>query len=167
MAGCVGCQDFADRTRDPGGGLSNQKSVRIKSFLKWVKETFGRLSLEVLDSMPAEEAYGLLCTQKGIGVKTVAVTLLFACGRDIFPVDTHVHRICRRLGLVPDNASAEKTHWLMAPLVPQGKALSLHLNLLSHGRTVCLAQRPRCGECNLKRLCVYYRSEVREQPKSN
>jgi endonuclease-3 len=139
------------------GGLSNQKSTRIKSFLVWVKQTFGKLSLDALRTMPTSQAYQLLCTQKGIGLKTVAVTLLFACRRDVFPVDTHVHRICRRLGLVPADATPEKTHRLMAPLVPKGKALSLHVNLLRHGRTTCRAQRPSCGGCCLRRLCEYSR----------
>ena len=143
------------------GGLANQKSVRIRNTLRWVKETFGELSLDALHQIDTAEACDLLCSQDGIGIKTAAVTLLFACGRDVFPVDTHVHRICRRLGLVPLEASAEKTHHLMAPLVPEGKALSLHVNLLRQGRTICRAPRPECSECNLRRLCVYHRSRRR------
>ncbi len=143
------------------GGLANRKSVRIRNILRWVKETFGELSLDALHQFDPDEACDLLCSQEGIGVKTAAVTLLFACGRDVFPVDTHVHRICRRLGVVPPEASAEKTHHLMAPLVPAGKALSLHVNLLRHGRAICAAQRPECCDCNLRRLCAYHRDTRR------
>ena len=63
--------------------------------------------------MDVQDAIDTFCAQKGIGIKTIAVVLCFSCGIDIFPVDTHVHRICRRLGLVPENTSAEKTFWIM------------------------------------------------------
>jgi endonuclease-3 len=90
-------------------------------------------------------------------VKTIAVMLLFACGRDCFAVDTHVHRIVRRLGLVPQKATAEKTFELMRPLVPEGKALSFHVNLLRLGRTRCRPREPQCPDCPLRRLCHYAR----------
>jgi len=86
-----------------------------------LRETFGELSLRALHQIDPDEACDLLCSQEGIGVKTAAATLLFACGRDILPVDTHVHRICRRLRVVLPEASAEKTHHLMAPLVPRAR----------------------------------------------
>ncbi len=154
-------QDVMDaRTADiaraiRAGGLANQKSVRIRNILRWVKETFGELSLDALHQIDTAEASDLLCSQHGIGIKTAAVTLLFACGRDVFPVDTHVHRICRRLGLVPDKATAERTHHLMAPLIAKGRSLSLHVNFLRLGRTICHARGPLCAECPLGRLCGY------------
>jgi endonuclease-3 len=88
-------------------------------------------------------------------VKTIAVMLLFACGRDCFAVDTHVRRTVRRLGLVPEKANAEKIFHLMRPLVPEGKALSLHVNLLKLGRSLCRPTDPACPECPLRRLCNY------------
>lgn len=138
------------------GGLSRQKSVRIKCILQWVKERYGALSLDAICEMPNEEVFGLLAALPGVGLKTVSVVLAFACGRDVFPVDTHVHRISGRLEFVPANASAEKTHRLMADLVPKGKAYSFHLNLLEFGRAVCKAQRPHCSECFILKHCVYY-----------
>jgi len=105
--------------------------------------------------MSDEEVFALLLPLKGVGVKTVAVMLLFACGRDCFAVDTHVHRIVRRLGLVPEAVNAVKTFRLMKPLVPKGKALSLHVNLLKLGRTLCRPTAPRCRECPLRRMCDY------------
>ncbi len=136
-------------------GLANQKSIRIRDFVCWVKDTFGDYDLAPIRKMPTQEIIGLLTSVKGIGIKTVSVVLLFSLGRDVFPVDTHVHRICRRIGLVPETATAEKTHHLMAPLVPPGKAMSLHVNMLRLGRTICFARGPKCGICPLNRLCDY------------
>ena len=135
------------------GGLANQKSRWIKDVLKWVRRTQGSLSLEALRHMSDEEAIGLLTSQCGIGLKTAAIVLCVACGRDVFPVDTHVHRTCKRLGLVPAQGTREGTFRDMAPLVPTGKANSFHLNLVHLGRTVCHARRPTCAECPLARVC--------------
>ena len=104
---------------------------------EWVEETFTQV--------------------KGIGVKTINVVLSFACNADRFPVDTHINRICARLGLVPENSSPEKTYKLMADIFPRGKAYSFHINIITHGRQTCKARNPLCAECNLRRLCVYYK----------
>jgi len=144
---------IADAIRS--AGLANQKSVRIRDFVRWVKATFGAYDLSPLRTMPTDEITRLMTSVKGIGIKTVSVVELFSLGREAFPVDTHVHRICRRVGLVPERATAEQTHRLMAPLVPPGKAMSLHVNLLRLGRTICLARGPKCPECPLRRMCDY------------
>jgi endonuclease-3 len=134
-------------------GLGHQKATHIKSILQWVRTTFGDFDLNFLCSRPPEQVRDMFLALKGIGVKTISVTLMACCGHNVFPVDTHVHRICRRLQLVPEGASAEKTHWLMQPLVPQGKAYSLHINLLRLGRTICSARRPDCLSCPLNKRC--------------
>ena len=136
-------------------GLANQKAPRIRDFVRWVKKTFGDYDLSPIRKMSTGEVIELLTSVKGIGIKTVSVVLLFSLGRDVFPVDTHVHRICRRLGLVPDKATAEQTYHLMASLVPKGKSMSLHVNLLRLGRTICHARGPKCPVCPIKRLCDY------------
>lgn len=136
-------------------GLYRQKSERIKNILTWVKREFGRLNIDEICDWPTGKVMSVFTAQKGIGVKTVAVLLLFKCGRDIFPVDTHVHRISKRLGLVPDNASPEKTFTILNPAVPAGKSYSYHINLLKLGRQICLAQNPRCADCPLRKLCPY------------
>ncbi len=137
------------------GGLARQKSTRIHKLLGWVHERFGRFDLACVREMGDEEVFELLLPLAGVGVKTVAVMLLFACGRDCFAVDTHVHRIVRRLGLVPEKASAEKTFHLMRPLVPKGKALSFHVNLLKLGRSLCRPTAPACAACPLRRMCAH------------
>ncbi len=134
-------------------GLGNQKSGRIKDVLKWVYDTYGTFDLYFLCDRDPEEVIRTFMQLKGVGIKTISVVLMFTCGVDIFPVDTHVHRICRRLELVPDKTSAEKTHHLMQSIVPAGKSYSLHMNLLKLGRTICLARKPKCAVCPVKDLC--------------
>jgi len=140
------------------GGLAKQKSERMVNILKWIYQEYGNLNLDNLCSMNPEVAIEQFCQLKGIGIKTISVVLMFSCGVDIFPVDTHVHRICRLLGFVPNNTSAEKTFWLMQPLVPEGKSFSLHMNFLKLGRTICLARKPRCKQCPINQYCDYFLS---------
>jgi len=143
------------------GGLANQKSRRIKSFLRWVKRTYGRLTLDALRKMSVPEAVATLTQHKGIGLKTVYVTLLFACGTEVFPVDTHIYRIVRRLGLAPERASRDRVTGLMQPLVRTGRAYPLHINLIAFGRAVCKAQRPLCRDCPFPDLCGYPHKNLR------
>ena len=136
------------------GGLANQKSVWIKDVLKEVGRRYGKLSLEALREMGDGEVIDALTPLQGVGLKTAAIVLCFACGRDVFPVDTHVHRVCKRLGFVSSQNSREQTFWDMAPLVPEGKANSFHLGLVRLGRTVCQARKPRCSECPAEGACA-------------
>jgi len=140
------------------GGLAKQKSIRIKNILQWIHQKYGALNLDALCTMHPEQAIETFTQLKGIGVKTISVVLMFSCGVDIFPVDTHVHRICRRIGFVPATATAEKTFWLMQPVVPKGKSFAFHINLLKLGRTICLARKPRCPECPINQHCDYYQA---------
>ncbi len=144
-------EEIADAIRP--AGLANQKSVRIKNILQWIFENYGTFDLEFLCDMDPDQVTETFLKLKGIGIKTISVVLMFACGVDVFPVDTHVHRICRRLELVGEKATAEKTHYLMQTLVPEGKSYSLHNNFLHLGRTICKAQRPKCSQCPLNDLC--------------
>jgi endonuclease-3 len=136
------------------GGMKNQKAERIRGILRRLKIERGALSLRFLAHMKNEEALEYLRSFKGIGTKTAACVLVFSLGRDVFPVDTHVHRLCNRLGLV-DTSTPDETFETMQPLVPSGKAYSFHTNLIRFGRSVCKAQRPRCGGCPLFDVCVF------------
>ena len=138
-------------------GLGNQKSRTIKNFLSWLKAERGELSLEFIHEMETEAALELLCQHKGIGIKTACVTLSFACGREVFPVDTHILRISKRLGLIPLNCSAEKAHQVLPPIVPEGKAYPFHMNLIYFGRQICDARKPLCERCPLTVHCLYYK----------
>jgi len=138
------------------GGLARQKAKRIVDILQWLKKREGKVSLTFLKRMGEEEIKETLGGLKGIGPKTVHCLLLFGLGREAFPVDTHILRVGKRLGFIPQEIDAEKAHSWMIPLVPQGKALSLHINLIRHGRFVCKAKSPRCGGCFLQNECIYY-----------
>ena len=141
-------------------GLGNQKSQTIKNFLAWLKTEHGKLSLEFLHDMETEKALELLCQHKGIGIKTASVTLSFACGREVFPVDTHILRISKRLGLIPSNCSAEKAHQVLPPIVPEGKAYPFHMNMIYFGRQICDARKPLCERCPLTQHCRYYKDHL-------
>jgi endonuclease-3 len=148
-------KDIAEAIRP--AGLANQKSQRIRDILRWIYDHYENLNLDFLCEMNPQEVMETFCQLKGIGVKTIAVVLMFSCGVDIFPVDTHVHRLCRRIGLVPpETKSPEKTFTLMQDNVPKGKAFSLHINLINHGRTICKARQPLCEQCPLTKICDYY-----------
>lgn len=136
-------------------GLSNTKAPRIQAILARIQRERGRLSLAHLRRMGDAEATAYLLSLPGVGPKTAACVLMFGLGREVFPVDTHVHRLCRRLDLAPGSRSPEETQERMAALVPQGRALSLHINLIRHGRAVCNAQSPRCPGCALAALCPW------------
>lgn len=145
-------EEIADAIRV--GGLANQKSVRIKNVLAWIKDTYGELNIDFVCDMEPAEVIEMFLKLKGIGLKTINVMLMFACGVDVFPVDTHILRISKRLALVPDNASADKAHEIMGQLCPKGKAFPLHINLIRFGRAVCHARKPECGGCPLIEHCV-------------
>jgi endonuclease III len=143
--------DVADAIRS--GGLANTKAPRIQAILREVAEREGAYSLDRLRAMPDVEARDYLTSLPGIGPKTAAVVLSFALGRDAMPVDTHVHRVTRRLGIVPDKASAERADRLLHDLVPEGLRTPLHVAFIRLGREICKAPTPRCAACPLKDLC--------------
>ena len=139
------------------GGLARTKSRRIHDLLREVREREGRLSLRSLRGLDLAAAKGRLTGLAGVGPKTRACVLLFACDLPAFPVDTHIHRIARRLGLVPEGASPERTQEILEPAVAPGRALDLHLNLIRLGREVCRPRTPRCPHCPLRPSCRWAR----------
>ena len=136
------------------GGMANQKAPRIKKTLAEVRARYGEYGLSALHKKSNEDVLAELTTMEGVGVKTAACVLLFSMGRDIFPVDTHVHRICGRLGLA-NSTLPDKTFEMMRTLVPKGRGYSFHTNLIRFGRKVCRSQNPECGICPLYEECVY------------
>jgi len=135
------------------GGISRVKAGRIKELLRKVKEDHGGYSLAPLEDMEPDRAMAYLLDIPGVGRKTASVLLLFQLGHPYFPVDTHVLRVGRRLGLIPRRAGAVRAHLIMDELVPDDIKYRLHLNLVEHGRRVCRARNPLCGECRLRGSC--------------
>ncbi|MFO8100732.1 MAG: endonuclease III [Dehalococcoidia bacterium] len=135
------------------GGLSHVKAARIKEILQTILAERGSLDLSFLENMPTVEAKEWLGKLPGVGPKTVSCVLLFALGKPVFPVDTHVFRVAKRLGLLSNGISANQAHEVMAKTVSPEDVYQLHMNMVEHGRRVCRAQRPKCSECTLKNIC--------------
>jgi endonuclease-3 len=138
------------------GGLAKQKSVRIRQLLNDIHKRRGSLDLAFLKTAPLEEAKRFLASFKGVGPKTVACTLLFACNRPVFPIDTHIFRIARRLGLISDKCSDEEAHRLMGEMIPKNRYYEVHINLIRLGRQICRPRDPLCEQCCLVDYCEYY-----------
>lgn len=138
-------------------GLAAQKARGIQAFLRHLEATRGRISLEDLRrrDLDVDAALAELSSIRGVGIKTAAITLMFGAGVSLCAVDTHLARILRRLDIVPATASPERAFRILRPLVPDGRGIDLHLQLIHFGRTTCHAQRPRCSECPLATMCRY------------
>lgn len=135
------------------GGLSNQKAPRIQGILREVLARRDNFDLRFLKTMPLTEAKAWLSSLPGVGPKTAAVVLAFALGMPAMPVDTHIFRVGRRLGLIPLDIAAEPAHDVMEGQVPPERVFDYHVLLITHGRRICKAQRPLCPECPLADLC--------------
>ncbi|MGC4193221.1 MAG: endonuclease III [Thermomicrobiales bacterium] len=147
------------------GGLANQKAPRIQGVLEEVEERTGGFDLGFLSDLPLEEAKTWLTSLHGVGPKTAACVLIFALGRPAQPVDTHVHRLSLRIGLVPPKTSAERSENILEALLGDNSqtTYAAHKGLIAHGRAICTARAPRCPDCILKDRCDYYRhiSDIR------
>jgi endonuclease-3 len=140
-------------------GLANSKAPTIQRALQRIMQERGELSLGFLEEMSVEEAKDWLTEIKGVGVKTASIVLLFSLGRPAFPVDTHVHRVTRRVGLIDQKASREGAHRLLEEMMPEETYYAFHLNVIRHGREICAAGKPRCDECVVSDACAYYARE--------
>jgi endonuclease-3 len=135
------------------GGLANTKGPRIQEILARLDP---HPDLDWVADVPREEALEYLTSLPGVGRKTAACVLIFAFGRPEIPVDTHVYRVGGRLGLIREGASFTEAHDVIREVVDPEDAYELHINLIRHGRALC-RPRPRCGECALRRMCLWYR----------
>jgi endonuclease III len=151
--------EVADAIRP--GGLALVKAPRIQAVLRELAASEHGLELDWIASLPPQEALDRLLALPGVGPKTAACVLLFSFGMPVMPVDTHVHRVATRLGLLPPGTAPEPAHALLTALVPPERMLEAHLLLIEHGRRTCLARRPRCLDCPLLELCPYGASALR------
>jgi len=146
-------------------GLANQKGPRIQNALHRIKAERGDISLDFLADLPLAKAKAWLTSIKGVGPKTAAIILLFAFGRPAFPVDTHVHRITKRLGLIGPKVTADKAHQILENIGSPDTFYPLHLNLIRHGRAVCTARKPKCEICPLQTYCDFSNLADQQVPK--
>jgi endonuclease-3 len=139
-------------------GLAAQKAATIKRVMRWLGRE-GAYSLDFLHGLPAAEVERRLTAIKGIGIKTARLTALFGFGLPTFVVDTHVHRVAGRLGLVPPGCTRERAHLLLDALIPDKDKYSGHLAMIYHGRRICRARNPLCGECAVRKWCVWVNAQ--------
>jgi endonuclease-3 len=135
------------------GGLSQIKAVRIKQVLEQIEKEQGRISLDSLEAMDMAEAEDYLMRLPGVGHKTASCVLLFSLRKPSLPVDTHIFRVARRLGLIDSGASAEKAHSLLQEQIPHSMVYQFHIHMIEHGRQICHARQPRCNRCILRSIC--------------
>jgi endonuclease-3 len=143
--------EVADAIRS--GGLADQKAPRIQAILRELTQREGAIDLARLHDLDDDAVEDYLCSLPGVGPKTAACVLVFSMGRDAFPIDTHVHRVTKRLGWIAPNASARAAHEVLKRAVPADLRYELHVQLISHGRTICKARTPSCSDCVLFDLC--------------
>ncbi len=141
-------------------GLGPTKAERIQEALRIVREERGDYSLEFVEEMDVEEAKEWLTSIPGVGPKTAAIILCFHFRKPVIPVDTHVHRVSKRLGLVPENAGRKITHDILEEKVPDDIKYEFHRLMITHGRETCTARNPDCENCVLKSTCKYYKEVV-------
>jgi endonuclease-3 len=144
-------EEVADAIRS--GGIAVVKAGRIQRILAEIERREGGLDLSRLEHLSDEDARDYLLSLPGVGPKTAACVLLFSMRRAAFPVDTHVHRVTTRLGLIGPKVTAAAAHDVLSPRVPPELRYEFHVQLVRHGREVCKPDTPRCSDCVLFDLC--------------
>ena len=146
------------------GGLANIKAPRIQDVLFTLTEqlqaagstkSLAEYLKDELAGRASEEARRYLRRIPGVGPKTAACVLMFNMGQAIMPIDTHVHRVSQRLGLIGPKVTADQAHEIFSRYTPSKWVYPLHVNLIRHGRQICHAQRPKCSQCPLYEQCAY------------
>jgi len=138
------------------GGLAPTKAPRIQAVLRRIFDERDDYALEFLGVMPPQEALAWLTSVPGIGRKTASVVLLFSFGMPLMPVDRHVERVSKRIGLIPPRATAEQAHDYLQALLKDEEVHEAHVNLITHGRATCHALRPDHDRCAIAARCRYF-----------
>ena len=136
-------------------GIANNKAARIGEILSIIADDFGSHSLKGLAQWEPARARAYLEALPGVGPKTAACVLLFDLSMAAFPADTHVSRLCRRLGWVPEKMAPGEIQTVMEGALPPSRYMGCHLNLIEQGRHICRARSPLCGQCPLRPHCAY------------
>jgi endonuclease-3 len=137
------------------GGLAYQKAPRIQAALRRIREERGDYSLAFLAQLPPREARDWLTQIPGIGKKTASIVLLFCFGLPLFPIDTHVERVSKRIGLLPPNVPLDLAHEMFLELFPGPQMYAAHVLLITHGRAICQARNPRHEICPVAERCRF------------
>jgi len=147
-------------------GLGPKRVDEIQENLREINKKFGKYSLDRLHRLNKKLLFDYLASLRGVGPKSAYCIMMYSLGKDVFPVDTHVNRICQRLGIIEEGLDHKKGQELLAEMFPKRLRYSLHVNMLSHGRKVCLTRKPKCDICIISGFCAYPRKQA-ECPKPN
>jgi endonuclease III len=139
------------------GGLGRLKARQIVAILDRLRDAFGSATLDPLENMSDREAEDFLTGLPGVAAKIAKCVLMYSLGRQVLPVDVHVHRVATRLGL-RTKKRPDTSQQLVEAAVPPELRYGFHVNAIAHGRTVCLPRLPRCEVCPVSRWCAYYRN---------
>lgn len=134
-------------------GISTLRAQQMRGIADKLYSDFGRVTLLPLKNCNSFEARRYLKSLPGIGEKSARCVMMYSLGFDISPMDTHATRVTQRFGLLPEEVTSIQAHSTMDERLPQGMALKLHVNLISHGRSTCNSRRPSCGNCILNSMC--------------
>jgi endonuclease III len=137
-------------------GIATQKAPRIQASLRKIREERGDYSLEFLGDMTARDARDWLTGINGIAKKTASVVLLFCFGLPLVPIDRHVERVMKRVGLLPPKAIDDLSHEIALALIEPDRSYEAHVNLIRHGRLVCHARNPAHELCPLRERCRFF-----------
>jgi endonuclease-3 len=142
------------------------KAPRIKEVLARIIEERGEASIEFLRDLTPEAGLEWLIALPGVGIKTASLVLLFCFSKPVLPVDSHVHRVSQRLGLIGPKVNPTAAHPLLLSLLPPDPHIlfNFHINMLRHGQQICTWSSPRCERCPLNDLCHWYREHKRGLP---
>jgi len=145
-------------------GLVNQKAPRFIEIARRLKRDFGTVTLAPLAAYSDDEAEGYLMSLPGVGRKTAKCVMMYAMGRAVLPVDTHVARVARRLGLIDERTPVGRLHSALEGVIAPELRYDFHVNAIAHGRVVCRAHFPKCSACQISSLCPTGRG-ARASPK--
>lgn len=148
-------------------GLAPSKAKNIQASLAEIYRQRGAYNIDFIATLPAQEAREWLMTLDGVGPKTASIVLCFGYGMEAFPVDTHVYRVGKRLGFLPEKISVENAHYWMEAVAPPSDYYAFHLQMIYHGRKVCKARNPKCQVCPLQAHCDYFTSGAYLSPESD
>jgi endonuclease III len=134
------------------------KAPNIKEALRRIIAERGEPSIDFLADLPPEEGLEWLMSLPGVGVKTASLVLLFCFGKEVLPVDTHVHRVSQRIGLIGPKVNPTAAHPLLLNLLPPEPYVlfNFHISMLKHGQKICIWGTPRCEQCPLTDICEWY-----------
>ncbi len=137
-------------------GLAKSKAPRLQAMIAQLLETTdGTLELDFLRAMPVDEARAFLMALPGIGPLSASLVLLFGLNRPVLPVNTGLHRVALRVGMIPPDTSAERAHELLQAMLDDDDLYAFHINAVRHARLLCTASRPKCESCPLAAICAW------------